>query len=53
MDDLTTDTIVRDAVDQALTEMREYAEAHDGRFPITSAAYFKLCAAFRLLEEEK
>ena len=53
MDEVTTTTIVKDALDALLNEVCAWAEEHDGHLPVSSLVYAKARAALRLLEEEK
>jgi hypothetical protein len=52
VDEATVSGILHDALTDLLDELRSYAEAHNGQFPVSSECYFKACAALRLLEEE-
>ena len=53
MDEATTSSIVKDALDTLLNEVCAWAEEHDGHLPVSSLTYAKARAALRLLEEER
>ena len=52
MDQVTADEILRNALNDLLSEVCSWAEEHDGHLPVSSVTYAKARAALRLLEEE-